>query len=103
LSAAHQDYKVVDLFDKKSAIYSDRPKLWMGGELVGYSKTLVLAPYANRFRSYRRNFARLIGTPNAVQKFWKTEEREAHIFIQRVLAGTDGLEANLRKYANRIF
>ena len=47
----------MDLFDKKSAIYSDRPKLWMGGELIGYSKTLVLAPYANRFRSYRRNFA----------------------------------------------
>ena len=35
--------------DKKGAIYSDRPVLEMGSELVGYSETLILMRYGALF------------------------------------------------------
>jgi hypothetical protein len=40
--------------DKKSSIYSDRPVLMMGTELVGWRDALGMAPYGERFRDLRR-------------------------------------------------
>ncbi|KAI3603933.1 cytochrome p450 [Moniliophthora roreri] len=88
--------------DKKSAIYSDRPRLEMGGELVGYSKTLVLVPYGDRFRNYRRYISRLIGTPKAMSKFYPMEEVEMHRFLQRVAHNPDDLSQHLRKTSGAI-
>lgn len=43
----------VDMLEKRSVTYSDRPRLTMGGELVGWKNTLALTPYGPRFREYR--------------------------------------------------
>lgn len=43
----------IDLLDKRSVTYSDRPVLTMGSELVGWKNTLALTPYGARFREYR--------------------------------------------------
>lgn len=43
----------IDMLDKRSATYSDRPVLTMGSQLVGWNKTLALTPYGARFREYR--------------------------------------------------
>ena len=40
---------IMEELDKKGAIYSDRPVLEMGGELLGYSQTLVFIRYGPRF------------------------------------------------------
>ncbi|KAK7046001.1 hypothetical protein VNI00_006996 [Paramarasmius palmivorus] len=88
--------------DKKSSVYSDRPRLEMGGELVGYSKTLVLVPYGDRFRNYRRHISRMIGSPKAVSKFYPMEESEMHKFLKRVAANPDELGQNLRKTSGAI-
>ena len=58
---------ILDEFDKASSIYSDRPILHMGGELVGFDDALVLLPYGPRFRSYRRHFSRYMGPNKPVQ------------------------------------
>ncbi|KAK1231056.1 hypothetical protein PQX77_005832 [Marasmius sp. AFHP31] len=83
--------------DKKSSIYSDRPRLEMGGELVGYSKTLVLVPYGERFRNYRRYISRLIGTPKSAATFGSLEEAEMHKFLKRVAENPGELSQHLRK------
>jgi hypothetical protein len=41
----------IEMLDKKSGIYSDRPVLQMGGELCGWRDNLVLTPYGERFRN----------------------------------------------------
>jgi hypothetical protein len=92
--------KVLDELEKKSSVYSDRPRLEMAGELVGYAKTLVLLSYGPRFRNYRRHFARLLGTTSAVQQFHSMQISETHRFLKRVLADPDNLNANLRKYVH---
>ncbi|KAG7085838.1 hypothetical protein E1B28_003375 [Marasmius oreades] len=88
--------------DKKGTLYSDRPRLEMGGELVGYSRALALMPYGDRFRAYRRHFSRIIGTPKATSKYNALEEAETHKFLQRVAKNPDGLPQHLRKTAGAI-
>lgn len=91
-----------DILDKKSSIYSDRPTLQMGGELVGWKNTLVLLPYGDRFRNSRRLFHRLIGSHSAMEKFLPAEENETRRFLRRVLTQPEDLAVHIRKTAGSI-
>ncbi|KAG0702309.1 cytochrome P450 [Suillus ampliporus] len=92
----------IELLDKKSSVYSDRPVLPMGGELVGWKHTLVLLPYGNSFREYRKNFHRVIGSRAALDTYHPIEEIETHRFLKRVLAKPDQLQAHIRHTAGAI-
>ena len=85
------------MLDKKSSIYSDRPVLQMGGELVGWKNTMVLLPYGDRFRRYRRMCHSLIGSAQTIQRFYPSEELEARRFLRRVLNKPADLSAHVRK------
>jgi len=88
----------VEMLDKKSSVYSDRPVLPMGGELVGWKNTLVLLPYGDNLREYRKNFHRVIGSRAAMDIYQPIEEIETHRFLKRVLAKPDQLQAHVRQY-----
>ena len=86
------------MLEKKSSIYSDRPIMPMGGELVGWKNTLVLIPYGDRFRNYRKMFHQLIGTHTAMSNFHHIEELETHRLLKRILAKPEEVAAHVRKY-----
>ena len=86
----------IDMLDKKSSIYSDRPTLQMAGELIGWKNSTVLLPYGDRFRRSRRLFHRVIGNTAAIKKFLPLEEFETHRFLRRVLAKPTDLQAHIR-------
>ncbi|GLB33469.1 putative cytochrome p450 [Lyophyllum shimeji] len=90
------------MLDKKSSIYSDRPVLQMGGNLVGWVNTLVLIPYGDRFRRFRRLFHRVIGTSASMKKFSHVEEFETRKFLRRVLTKPGDLAAHVRHTAGAI-
>ncbi|KAJ7477078.1 cytochrome P450 [Mycena galericulata] len=92
----------VDLLDKRSAIYSDRPVCTMGGELVGWKNTLVLLPYGDRFRRFRRLFHNIIGSRTAIKQFLPIEELETRRFLRRVLSKPGDLPKHIRKTAGAI-
>ncbi|KAK7060191.1 hypothetical protein VNI00_000956 [Paramarasmius palmivorus] len=86
-----------DMLDKKSSIYSDRPVLQMGGELVGWKNTLALLPYGERFRRYRKLFHGLIGSHATVKRYHPTSEAETKMFLRRVLKSPSDLQSHIRK------
>ncbi|KAI6142730.1 cytochrome P450 [Pisolithus tinctorius] len=92
----------VEMLEKKSSIYSDRPTLPMGGELIGWKEALVLLPYGDKFREHRRNFHRVLGGRTAVSVYHPIEEMETHKFLQRALAKPADLNAHLRTTAGAI-
>ena len=92
-----------DILDKKSATYSDRPVLQMGGELVGWKNTLVLLPYGDRFRRFRKIFHSLIGTQSMMKQYHPAEELETRRFLKRVLSKPEALSDHVRKYVPFIF
>ncbi|EEB92377.1 hypothetical protein MPER_09122, partial [Moniliophthora perniciosa FA553] len=92
----------VDMLDKQGAIYSDRPVIPMGGELVGWKNTLVLVPYSQRFRNYRRLAHQLFGNAQLMKGFHPIEELETHRFLKRLLAKPDSFQDHIRKTAGAI-
>ncbi|KAF7331776.1 hypothetical protein MKEN_00057500 [Mycena kentingensis (nom. inval.)] len=92
----------VDLLDKRSAVFSDRPVCQMGGELVGWKNTLVLLPYGDRFRRFRRLFHNIIGSRNLMKQFHPMQELETRRFLRRVLAKPGDVATHIRKAAGTI-
>lgn len=88
-----------EMLAKKGSIYSNRPIIQMGGEMVGWKNTLVLVPYGDRFRNYRKLSHQLIGSHASMSQFHPIEEAETHKFLKRLLAKPDDLAGHVRRYA----
>lgn len=87
-----------DMLNKKSSIYSSRPHYTMACDLVGWKDVLVLLPYGDRLRAYRRMIHQVIGTRASVDKFNGTIEGEAQICVRRMLKDPDNFVGPVRKY-----
>lgn len=85
------------MLDKKSNIYSDRPVLQMGGELVGWNLAMGMSPYADRFREYRRFMHRSIGTRKSVESYHDLIGEETSKFLRRVSTGKEEISVEIRK------
>ncbi len=65
----------ISMLDKKSSIYSDRPVIGMGGELVGWKNTMIFMSYGTRFRNGRRLAHQLFGNSVNIKQF-SADDRE---------------------------
>ncbi|KAG2366934.1 cytochrome P450 [Suillus spraguei] len=92
----------MELLDKKSSVYSDRPVRPMGGELVGWKHSLGLLSYGDRFRCYRKNVHRIIGNRTAISVYNTIQEIETYRFLKRVFAKPEQLQAHIRHTAGAI-
>ncbi|KAG2040709.1 cytochrome P450 [Suillus americanus] len=92
----------MDMLDKKGAVYSDRPVLLMGGELVGWKNALGLLPYGDRFRQYRKNIHQIMGNRAALDVYHPIEEIETRRFLKRVFSNPEQLQAHVRHTAGAI-
>ncbi|KAK7449239.1 hypothetical protein VKT23_013384 [Stygiomarasmius scandens] len=91
-----------DMFDRQSAIYSDRPMLPMLGELMGWKNSMGFIGYGQRWRNVRRLSHQLLGTPLKVQLFHSHVEVETHKLLKRLLESPGLLKNHLRKTAGAI-
>ncbi|KAJ6529904.1 cytochrome P450 [Mycena vulgaris] len=94
----------MEAMDTKGSVFSTRPRLPMGGELVGYAQTVVLMPYGARFRTFRKHIAKLIGTPVVMRQFVPLVEAETHRFLKRLLLkpNAENISAHVRKLTGGI-
>lgn len=87
----------VDLLEKRSAIYSNRPIVMMGGEIVGWNKSLALTQYGPRFREFRKFVSKLIGSRASTDRFTPLVEKETAKFVARVMTDPGSLVHQIRK------
>ncbi|KAI0637904.1 cytochrome P450 [Trametes polyzona] len=92
----------VELLEKKSSIYSSRPVIPVGGELVGWNRTLALLPYGNKFREYRRLIFQLIGSKKNMERFQPLVEEKTRDFIVELYQDPTDLLKHVRKAAGAI-
>ena len=85
-----------DLFEKRSAAYSDRPPMIFAGEMCGWEDALSSQMYSDRFRAYRKNIHAILGSKMAVSKFYPMQETEVRRFALRVLETPDNLIQHVR-------
>ena len=86
-----------DLLEKRSSIYSDRPRLVLGGEMVGWDQLLTISRYGDNFREYRRLLHQYIGGAKQLQKFHGLLEHETHRFLQHLLHDPDHVSEHIRQ------
>ncbi|KAJ7689941.1 cytochrome P450 [Mycena rosella] len=87
---------VTELLERRSAIYSDRPSLIFGGELVGYKDTLPMTCYGERHREHRKLMAEVLG-PRAVGQWRAMEERHMHGFLRNILGTPEEFLHHVRR------
>ncbi|KAJ3547603.1 hypothetical protein NM688_g5386 [Phlebia brevispora] len=93
----------VEVMDKKSNIYSDRPHLEYGGEMVGYNRVLLSHfPYGNRLRKYRRLIHHLIGSRSQIKRFHPLVEKANREFLRRILKDPNHAQHHIRNLVGRI-
>ncbi|KAK7900779.1 hypothetical protein LTR67_003063 [Exophiala xenobiotica] len=91
-----------ELMEKRSAIHSSRPKQIFAGEMLGWENSLGLSPYNNRFRTYRKNMAKIIGSKSAASQFNELQEAEAGHFLLHVLEKPENLLDHIRREAGAV-
>lgn len=66
---------------------------------LGAENFLSSLTYSDRFRSYRKEMGRIIGSSVALSRFEDLQEVESSRFVLRVLNEPEELIAHIRKYA----
>ncbi|PBK60905.1 cytochrome P450, partial [Armillaria solidipes] len=92
----------VSMLDKKSSIYSDRPVIGMGGELVGWKNSMIFMSYGTRFRNGRRLAHQLFGNSVNIKQFLPMLEKETRRSLKRIFTKPEGLSEHIRKTAGAI-
>ncbi|KAK0470764.1 cytochrome P450 [Armillaria novae-zelandiae] len=83
------------LLDKRSVIYSERPKMVMAGELMGWNEIIGLASYGETFRSHRKLLHSVLGSKSAIRTFYPMEEQEAVNLMKRLLDSPEKLHSHI--------
>lgn len=104
-----------ELLDKRSIKYSSRPKLVFSGEMlalsvrqteelsndmcrVGWEDSVGFSGYNERFKTYRKNMARIIGSKTAAAEYNGLQEAEVGHFLLHVLEKPENLVDHIRKF-----
>ncbi|GLB41181.1 putative cytochrome p450 [Lyophyllum shimeji] len=87
-----------DLFEKRSANYSDRNHSPMLHELMGWDWTFGHMPYGERWKAHRRMFHRQF-QQSVAHIHWPVQRKEAHSLMRRLLDSPDNLMEHLRHNA----
>lgn len=66
---------------------------------MGWENSLGLSPYNSRFKTYRKNMSRIIGSKPAAAQFNDLQEAEVGHFLLHVLRSPDDLFDHIRKHA----
>ncbi|KAF7331139.1 hypothetical protein MSAN_02443500 [Mycena sanguinolenta] len=92
---------VKELFEKRSTLYSDRPRLPMLGELMGWDFATPFMKYGDRWRSHRKLFHGVFNA-GAVEQFQLQELAATHELLRRLLRGPTDIMEDFRNLAGTI-
>ncbi|KAF8629383.1 hypothetical protein AX17_005679 [Amanita inopinata Kibby_2008] len=84
-----------ELFEKRSSIYSSRPRFPMAGELVGWGWQFTIMEYCQRWRDQRRMFTQYFH-PSKIGDFQPLLRRHANMLLQRTLDAPENLVNHYR-------
>lgn len=90
----------VEMLDKKSALYSDRPTFPVCGEVIGWNRTLAFLHYGHIWRETRRLFSQTIGTRRSLDSLTDQLEYEGHRFVSRLLEKPEQVLQHVRGYGH---
>lgn len=89
-----------EILGKRSAIYSDRPRWVMGGELCGLNRTTVLFPYGSKLKEHRALFSRGVSAKGSLEKYHSVMEYMAQSLASGLASDSNDLIGQIHRYAS---
>ncbi|KAH9853167.1 cytochrome P450 [Lenzites betulinus] len=87
-----------ELLDKRSAIYSDRPRLVLLTEVLGVGSALPTMPYGERFRRHRKWLADAVGSKETQKEHHDVQRREMRRLLSNLMVKPDKFVDHLHLY-----
>ncbi|KPM39026.1 O-methylsterigmatocystin oxidoreductase [Neonectria ditissima] len=91
-----------ELLDKRSVTHSNRPEQVFAADMVGWGASLAFSQNGDRFRTYRKNLSRIIGSKSAAGQYNDLQEAEVGHFLLHVLDNPDQLIDHIKREAGSI-
>ncbi|KZT02017.1 cytochrome P450 [Laetiporus sulphureus 93-53] len=89
---------VLELFDQRGAIYSDRPRTIMAGELVGKKHAVLFHVYDEELKKHRRLLRNALDSRGS-RKYWQTHYTESFKLLNALLLAPEQFAAHFRRSA----
>ncbi|CCL98339.1 uncharacterized protein FIBRA_00333 [Fibroporia radiculosa] len=93
LQAAH------DLMEKRSSLYSDRPRTVVFTELMGFEPTTSILPYGNQWRLHRKWFQTAFRTKTAQSRHRPLQLRAVRHLLSALLDSPANFRNNVKRFA----
>jgi cytochrome P450 len=87
---------VMDLFEERGALYSDRPRTVMAHDLVGKSHAILFSPYGERLKKHRR-FLRNALDARRAPEYWDMQAEETRRLVVGLADDPDNFILHLRR------
>ncbi|KAI0632676.1 cytochrome P450 [Trametes polyzona] len=87
-----------ELLDKRSAIYSDRPRLVLLTEELGVGSALPTMPYGEQFRRHRKWLADAVGNKDTQREHHDVQRREVRRLLRNLYNDPDRFVDHLHLY-----
>lgn len=87
----------IDMLERKTSLYSDRPRLTMA-RLVGWDRLTALLPYGPRWRETRRLFAPALGSRASVVAFEPIMNVQITRALPRMVLNPNGIVDEVYRY-----
>ncbi|KAI4651751.1 hypothetical protein J4E93_001947 [Alternaria ventricosa] len=92
----------VELLSNRAAIFSGRPHMVFSGDMIGWTKTLVMHQPDQNFKHHRRNIAKVASSSTSLAVFDRVQNEEAAHFLLNVMESPNDLFEHIRKEAGAV-
>ncbi|KLO17020.1 cytochrome P450 [Schizopora paradoxa] len=75
----------VDLFDRKSSVFSDRPELVFCGQMCGWDRSMAMMHYGSGHKALRKIVHQFMGSGDAIARHHPLIDVESRRFLLRTL------------------
>ncbi|KAJ3485910.1 hypothetical protein NLI96_g4615 [Meripilus lineatus] len=89
-----------DLLEKRSSIYSDRPRFPMV-ELMGWMDSVIFLPYGKKFHESRKVLQHQLNRQDSAV-FQESQLRQASVLVQRLMQSPENFEEHLQCFASSV-
>ncbi|KLO06300.1 cytochrome P450 [Schizopora paradoxa] len=86
----------VDLLDKNSSVFSDRPALVFCGEMCGWNRSLAMMHYGPQHKAIRKIVHQFMGSGDAISRHHPLLEVESRRFLLRTLKNPGNVTDHIR-------
>ncbi|PPQ92712.1 hypothetical protein CVT25_014019 [Psilocybe cyanescens] len=90
-----------ELLDKRSSNYSDRPRMIMANELMGWEWDFAHMPYTDRWRRHRRSFHQYF-QPRNLSAYYPVQRKVTVTFLEQILQTPEHFSAHIRQHVGSI-